>query len=82
MLPNNSSYLQQVVAKIATKRVVHVAKNHFHAKVFISIKCDFVMNSQNFLSLGACGCSASADCRNLLNGHTMTVAGVCPETVN
>lgn len=82
MLPNNSSYLQHVVAKIATKRVVHVAKNHFHAQVIISIKCDFVMKSQNFLSLGACGCSASADCRNPLNGHTMTVAGVCPETVN
>ena len=30
---NNSSYLQHVVAKIATKRVVHIAKNHFHAQV-------------------------------------------------
>jgi len=69
-----------VVAKIATKKVVLVAGNHFHAQVII--RSDFVMHCQTFLSLGACGCSASAECQNPLNGHTMTVAGVCPETVN
>ena len=77
--PNNLKQLAVCGCKKCDRKNCVCRKESFPCT---GVQCYGCIKTGNNFCPGACGCSASDDCKNPLNGHTITLSGICPEKIN